>query len=378
MGRFLLVSGDFVTTGGMDRANYALARYLADRGDEVHLAAHRAAEDLAARPNVRVHRVAKPLNSYLLAEPLLDRAGRRWARRIAPGGGRVVVNGGNCRWKDVNWVHYVHAAWAPSSVGGLARRLKTALAHRRELAAERAALRGARLVVANSDRTRSLLIDRLGVPPAQVHTIYYGSDPERFRPPTPDERAAARGRLGWADGRPTLAFVGALGDLRKGFDTLFAAWRGLARGGSWDARLAVVGSGASLPVWKARAAEAGLEGDSIAFLGFRGDVPEILRASDGLVSPTRYEAYGLNVHEALCCGLPVVVSASAGVAERYPPELADWLLPDPEDASDLVARLRRWREGLGEPRPALQILSDRLRAYTWDHMAADIAALIEA
>ena len=24
---------------------------------------------------------------------------------------RVVVNGGNCAWPDINWVHAVHAAW---------------------------------------------------------------------------------------------------------------------------------------------------------------------------------------------------------------------------------------------------------------------------
>jgi hypothetical protein len=34
---YLLVTGDFVKTGGMDRANYALAHYLARQGGEVHL-----------------------------------------------------------------------------------------------------------------------------------------------------------------------------------------------------------------------------------------------------------------------------------------------------------------------------------------------------
>ena len=36
---FLLVSNDFVTTGGMDRANHALAMYLARKGHPVHLVA---------------------------------------------------------------------------------------------------------------------------------------------------------------------------------------------------------------------------------------------------------------------------------------------------------------------------------------------------
>ncbi len=378
VGRFLLVSGDFVKTGGMDRANYALAAYLADRGDEVQLVAYRAAADLLGRPGVTLHRVPKPLNSYLLGESLLRRAGRRRAARVARGGGRVVVNGGNCDWGDANWVHYVHAEWAPRTEGGPARRLKAGVARRLALAHERAALRRARVVIANSERTRAALVDTLGLPPGRVHTIYYGTDPALFRPREAAGRAAARARLGWADDRPAVAFIGAMGDLRKGFDTLFAAWRELARDPGWDARLAVIGAGASVPAWKARAEAAGLRG-SIEFLGFRADVPEVLGACAALVSPTRYEAYGLNVQEALCCGLPAIVSAAAGVAERYPAALSDLLLPDPEDAADLAARLRRWREGeaSGQPRPELASFSAALRDYTWDHMAGRIARTIE-
>ena len=98
-------------------------------------------------------------------------------------------------------------------------------------------------------------------------------------------------------------------------------------------------------------------------------MPDVLRAVDALVAPTRYEAYGLGVHEALCCGLPAFVSGSAGVAERYPPELADLLLPDPEDVGGLAERLRQWRDHSGAYLPALDRLSLQLRACTWDDMA---------
>lgn len=380
MSRYVLVTGDFVKTGGMDRANYALARHLAERGDEVHLVAHRVADDLLRDGHVVWHRVPKPLNSYFLASPLLDRAGRRLAhQRASEGkGARVVVNGGNCRFGDVNWVHYVHAAWEPRIPRAAGpRALKAALARRLDLRAERLSLERARLVVANSESTRSVLVDCLGVAPERVRVIYYGCDPERFRPPSDTERSEALGSLGWTDGRPALAFVGALGDLRKGFDTLLDAWKRLASEPSWDARLAVVGSGPSLPLWRARAAEAGLEGRSIEFLGFRADVPRVLWACDGLVSPTRYEAYGLNVHEALCRGVPALVSARAGVAERFPPELGGWRIDDPEDPAELAGRIRLWRAGLDRPQPALDALSRRLRARTWDHMAADLAGAVE-
>src|SRR5688500_10952457 len=106
MAPYVIVTGDFVRTGGMDMANLALASYLAERGVELHLVAHRVDTDLSAYPNVRVHFVSKPLDSYLLGGPLLDRAGCAWASRIAARSGRVVVNGGNCSWSDINWIHY--------------------------------------------------------------------------------------------------------------------------------------------------------------------------------------------------------------------------------------------------------------------------------
>src|SRR5438093_13656312 len=101
---FLLVSADFVKTGGMDYPNLALARHLADRGHTVHIAAHRVDPDLASHPNVRVSLVKKPAGSYVLGSFFLDRRGRKLAGESAAEGGRVVVNGGNCHWGDVNWV----------------------------------------------------------------------------------------------------------------------------------------------------------------------------------------------------------------------------------------------------------------------------------
>jgi glycosyltransferase involved in cell wall biosynthesis len=378
---WLLVSGDFTPLGGMDVANHALARHLALRpGTEaVHLVTHRAWADLAALPAVRVHRVARPGGSHLLGMPLLARAGRAWARRLAPGGARVIVNGGNCAWGDVNWVHYVHAAWAPPADGGPAARLKAAVAHRYFLRTERARVPRAGLVLANSERTRADLIDRLGVPAGRVRVVYYGIDPARFGPPTAAERAGARARLGLpGDDRPVVAFVGALGDRRKGFDTLFAAWRHLAGASSWAARLVVVGAGAALAAWRARAAAAGLLGPSIQFLGFRDDVPDVLAACDLLVSPARYEPYGLNAHEALCRGLPALVAARAGVAERYPPALrGPLLLPDPEDAAALARRLRAWHDARAACRAAVAPLGRELRARTWDRCAAEIVERIE-
>jgi glycosyltransferase involved in cell wall biosynthesis len=269
-------------------------------------------------------------------------------------------------------VHYVHAVYqeplAPNP-----RALKRWVFGRMSIRREQAALRKSPLVITNSDATRRA-VEALGVDPARAHTIYYGIDPKLFCRATDDERARQKAALGLSD-RPAVAFVGALGDRRKGFDTLFSAWERLSAEPSWDADLVVVGTGRELERWRARAAERRLQ-RRIHFLGFRKDVPGVLAACDALVAPTRYEAFGLGVAEALARGLPAVVSAGAGVAELYPASLRSQLFEDVESVSELATRLRDWRSHKDELLPHVAELSDRVRSRSWDRMAGDILRLM--
>lgn len=370
MKSYLLVTGDFVKTGGMDRANFALADYLARQGEQVHLVAHRVASELLAYSNVKFHRVPKLGNSYLLSSPLLNWMGRNLAQRLSANGGIVLVNGGNCQWPDMNWVHYVHAAYQPNNKAGLLRQFKGSVSRQMFLDAEKKALNSARVIIVNSDRTKQDLIEKLAIPEQKLHTVYYGIDPQVFYPAIPEERIALRQQLGWPEEKAIVVFIGALSDRRKGFDTLFTAWQQLCNLPVWDAELVVIGVGAELPLWQRRAADAGIS--NIHFLGFRADVPKLLQAADCLVAPTRYEAYGLGVQEALCCGIPAIVSANAGVAERYPKELQDLLIPNPDDAVDLAALLLKWQSHQDHYSKLAFSFSLELRNSTWDDMAKKI------
>jgi glycosyltransferase involved in cell wall biosynthesis len=371
---WLVVAGDFSPLGGMDVANLALARHLARRGDEVHVVAHRVWKDLEQLPGVVVHHAWRPLGRHLLGSPLLARKGQRVWNSLRSRGARAVVNGGNCALADANWVHYLHAAFAPIGGSSPARRAKQAFTHERDLAAERRALRGARVVICNSERTRRHVVEWHGLDDTRVHVVYYGTDAERLTPVDASVRRAARETLGWPQDRPIVGFVGALGDRRKAFDTVFAAWTALCRRRDWDADLAVVGSGAELPQWRERAA--GL-GDRVRFLGFRDDVPFILAALDGFVHPARYEAYGLSVHEAVCRGIPAIVSSSSGVAERYPTALQELLVANPDDPGELAERLRYWRGNQNRLAEAVLPLSAVFRSRTWDVMASEMVHTVE-
>jgi glycosyltransferase involved in cell wall biosynthesis len=373
MTRWAIAAGDFTPLGGMDRANHALARYLASADREVHLVAHRVWPDLVAMPGVVVHEAARPLGSHLLGMPLLSRKAGTVARRLGAGT-RFLANGGNTPWRRATWIHYLHAAYEPDAVDTRAR-ITGSAGRRRALDGEARAVSSATRIICNSDRTADDVRRHYGVAADRVSVVYYGTDAAQFGEATDADRQQARATLGIDPARPLAVFVGALGDRRKGFDVLFDAWVDLCADPAWDADLAVAGAGSELESWQRQAVERGID-SRIRFLGFRDDVATLLAAGDVIVHPSRYEAYGLAVHESLCRGLPAIVSAESGVAERLPPSLAALTLPS-ANRSTLVDRCRTWRSDACRWRREARTFGAQLRSRSWDDMARDIAALVE-
>jgi hypothetical protein len=363
----------------MDRANAALAACLLDDGHPVHLVGHEIEQRLGSHRLARTHAVARPRGAPALAERLLARTGASVARAVLAGdsNARVVVNGGNCVWPDVNWLHAVHAAWPVCDDGApWWSRYRTRRLKRIAIERERAALRAARIVIANSDATRRAAIDRVGVARARAQTIYLGSDPE-WGVPDAAERVAARDALGVPPDVPVVLFVGALGnDINKGFDLLWQAWRNLWRAGPWNARLIVAGGGWRAAAWQRQAERLYPQGH-VRFLGFTPHVRDVLAAGDLLVSPARYEAYGLNVHEALCRGLAVMVTETAGVVERFDSTMSPALLPQGVSADVLADRLRAWRADIEGWKSGASATAVRLRARSWPAMAAELIAVVQ-
>ncbi len=363
----------------MDKANAALATYLLDRGHIVHLVAHSVEPVLRRHSRACVTLVGKPANSFFLGQFLLNHIGQRVARGVraqAPGA-RVVVNGGVCAWHDINWAHCVHHAWDQACPIAL-RPIRSWAKHwlHRTLAKrqEKSVIPRARVVIANSERTKRDLETHLGVDARRIHVVRLGTE-GGWSPPTAEERRDSRASFQQSPDRPLAVFVGALDrDDHKGLATLYRAWKSLCQTSTWDVDLIVAGGGNALASWR-RTLEHDDFSHRVRFIGFIDDIPRLLAAADLLVSPARYESFGLNVQEAICRGVPAIVSASAGVAELYPAELSAMLLPDPDDADDLSARLRAWRGKLEAWRRAFAPFSTRLRAYTWRDCAA---ALVEA
>jgi glycosyltransferase involved in cell wall biosynthesis len=377
---WLLIAEGFHSRGGMDKANAALVNYLVSQGIPVHLIALSVASEISSKSGVTCAKSQLPRGWPSSGRFRLARLGYAAALKLTTQwpNARVVVNGINCNWPDINWVHWLHQCWrAPALNGPLWFRFKHRVETSRARHVERTAFRSTKLIVANSERTRRALINLLGVAAERIHTIYLGNDSD-WKELTPERRTAARAWLDILPHRRLVAFVGALGhDSRKGFDVVWRAWSELCGLAEWDADLVVAGNGRALPHWRRAAARSGL-GGRVRFLGFTERVSDVLAASDLLVSPARYESYGLNVQEALCCGVPAIVSASAGVAERYSAELSPLLLPNPEDSRDLAIRMLQWKRDAAGWTKRLEPTMQLLRSYTWDDMACRIVNVAEA
>ncbi len=118
--------------------------------------------------------------------------------------------------------------------------------------------------------------------------------------------------------------------------------------------------------------------EQIVFTGAQSDTKQFYAAADVFVFPTLHEAFGLVVTEAMACGLPVIVSKSAGAAEDIIEDGKDGvLLVDPQNAEELAKNIST----LIHDNVRRQTLGANARAkalnYTWDVAAEHVMNVYE-
>jgi glycosyltransferase involved in cell wall biosynthesis len=202
----------------------------------------------------------------------------------------------------------------------------------------------------------------LGVDPLKIARVYFGTDVSE---PLPRSK------------KKKLIFIGALGwDCNKGLDRVLGALRLLVRRSGFEHSLSIIGAGEERP-WRRMVEELGLVG-RVQFLGRVEDVSPYLQESELLVSPSRYEAYGLAVQDALTQEVPALVTRTAGIAERYPRAL-DHLLVDntdsPEVWAEAIALALSRAQSTGQ---AIRDFSLQLCRRTWRTMSEEMESEIRA
>lgn len=104
-------------------------------------------------------------------------------------------------------------------------------------------------------------------------------------------------------------------------------------------RCLLVGDGPNRRRVERKARSLGLTG-VVEFLGYRRDVPRLLRTSDLVVLPSIWEPFGLAVVEAMVLGVPVVACGSGGTPEILIDGRTGLLAP-PGDPEALANRMKR-------------------------------------
>lgn len=302
--RIALVHRRFTTHGGTERYLVGFARWLVAQGHEVHVLCNEIREDLRAEPGVCFEHLPMLRPAKLLS--LWASAARMLARRsydVVMGFGRTPGHdlfraGGGSHAEALRRLHPVRR-WI-------------SLEDWVELAMDRAAVRSARICIANSELGARGLRRDYGA--TRVEIVYNGVDLQRF---APDPQARDAVRREHAARGPVALFLGT-GFRRKGLDVAIAA---LPPG--WTLWVA----GKDRP-WPAAA--------NVRFLGPVRHPERLLQAADVMLLPTRYDPFANACLEALACGVPALTTPDNGAAEVLP---HPWMVST--DAAGFRAGLER-------------------------------------
>lgn len=174
----------------------------------------------------------------------------------------------------------------------------------------RRALMASDLVLAVSADTRDRLV-ALGVPDDRVRVIF-NTVGEAF---APGDRDAARHAFGLGDEIVLLTVSRLDAPNHKGHDQVIALLEELRQAGR-NVIYFIAGTGADQDRLQAIAMEHGVAAH-VRFLGKvpAEELPDLYRAADLYVMPSRKEGFGIAFVEAMCCGTPAVGLALGGAPD---------------------------------------------------------------
>jgi UDP-glucose:(heptosyl)LPS alpha-1,3-glucosyltransferase len=143
-------------------------------------------------------------------------------------------------------------------------------------------------------------------PAHPVEVIYHGVDTDQFRPPIEsNHKQILRENLGLPTDRWLWLFVG---EASKGLLPALQALKQFPK-----ATLLVI-SRSSANDWLAKADHLGVL-SQVLWPGPQDFMAQFYQAADVFVYPSRYDAFGMVVAEAMSAGLPVIVNQGIGAAE---------------------------------------------------------------
>jgi UDP-glucose:(heptosyl)LPS alpha-1,3-glucosyltransferase len=247
--------------------------------------------------------------------------------------------------------------------------------HRTQLGLEAACFspQSATRIIALTQRHADAYRRHWNLPAARIAVIPPGANRARRRPELRAEktRHALRTALSLSDAAPVWLWVATQPET-KGLDRVLTA---MAQRPEAILIVAGVAEGDAGP-WRQRA-QAANAAERVRWLGYRGDIPELMAAADVLVHPARLDITGGVILEAIINGLPVVTTEVCGFAEHATAADAGIVLSEPFSDAALLQALSR----IADPEIARRFSANGMRYGERDELYAGLehaARLIEA
>ena len=208
------------------------------------------------------------------------------------------------------------------------------------------------LVVINRDDAEAALRLKLVPPERLIHMLGIGVNTQKFSPEAVPgcDVETFRNSLHLGPDNPLYSLVAEFIPRKRHQDALIA----FSRLDAPQAHLALAGEGPLLEDMRNLSFDLGI-GERVHFLGFRRDVPVIIRASVAVLSVSAQEGLPVNVMESLSLGVPVIGSDIRGTRELledgcgiiYPlgeldrlTDAMNWTVSHPVEAAGMGSRGR--------------------------------------
>jgi len=246
----------------------------------------------------------------------------------------------------------------------------------RELKAFAWARKRKQKLLAISENNKKLIAESFGISECEIHRIYNGSkvkiDPDSSAVDAQSLHQELSKELNIAEYSQFLLTVGRL-ENQKGYKDLIPAIPHILKEFP-NVRFIWVGEGGERDNLSAALHEYNVS-DKVFLLGFRSDIPKLLKASDLFVFPTRYEGgQSSAIAEAMAYGLPIVTSRASGIPEVIEHKVHG-LLFRTGDSCDLLETLRWALRHPNEMQKMSQNAQLRAQDFTEEKMVSETLEL---
>jgi UDP-glucose:(heptosyl)LPS alpha-1,3-glucosyltransferase len=360
---------DFTRAGGIERYVRELSIRMSAAGHDVHVITAVAPNEPVGSLRFHTLHVATLLPGFLRLIFF-----RKQVERFLTTQQFAIVHsqGTDCLTHNVLTAHSCHKAWVEKAkTFGWWERCKKACypLHRIVVRNELINYTHYTAIIAVSEEVKREIVEYYNVPAHDIAVIHPGVYVTKSPPGQMKSSSLVRARLGLSAGDFIVLFVGNE-FRRKGLSILIAA---LGKLSSHRAHLLVVGKGCrfvyTVMAWISRVRR------NVHFLGPTENVSAYFAASDIFVMPTKHEAFGMVITEAMAAGLPVIVPRYAGAAALIKDKRC--LLHDPSDVNEVAEKIGYFAENRVIAESVGATLCTAARSVTWDAMAARVAEVYE-